>query len=218
MVHESPPLWRWPSAQAGYLLVPAAEPPLCPRSARLRRLWRPGKPRHRIGRMKSVFTPILAASLLVAAADCVRAQDQNAAAERARIANQRIYAESEQRRRESEDSAEAVVVTAAPSPVSSGRSTAPVDAATSSPAATSAAPVEAVAPAPTTAVSQPLAESQPVARPASESVTLPTAETVAIDLAPILEQIRTLGELKDAGYVTDEEFERIKRRLLDGSL
>ena len=44
------------------------------------------------------------------------------------------------------------------------------------------------------------------------------ADKIAIDLSPVLEQIRTLGELKDAGYITDEEFERIKRRLLDGSL
>ena len=35
------------------------------------------------------------------------------------------------------------------------------------------------------------------------------------DLSRMLEQLRTLGELKDAGYVTDAEFERIKQRILD---
>lgn len=38
------------------------------------------------------------------------------------------------------------------------------------------------------------------------------------DLSRTLEQLRTLGELKDRGYVTDEEFQRIKRRILDGEL
>ena len=38
------------------------------------------------------------------------------------------------------------------------------------------------------------------------------------DVERLLEQIRTLGELRDAGYVTEAEFERIKRRILDGAL
>ena len=37
------------------------------------------------------------------------------------------------------------------------------------------------------------------------------------DVPDLLEQLRTLGELHDAGYVTDAEFEEIKRRILDGS-
>jgi hypothetical protein len=36
-----------------------------------------------------------------------------------------------------------------------------------------------------------------------------------VDLSRTLEQLRTLGELRDAGYVTAEEFERIKRKILD---
>ena len=32
----------------------------------------------------------------------------------------------------------------------------------------------------------------------------------------MLEQLRDLGELRDAGYVTDDEFETIKQRILDG--
>ena len=38
------------------------------------------------------------------------------------------------------------------------------------------------------------------------------------DVDRMLEQIRTLGELRDAGYVTETEFERIKQRILDGTL
>jgi hypothetical protein len=30
-----------------------------------------------------------------------------------------------------------------------------------------------------------------------------------------LQQLRELGALKDAGHVTEEEFQRIKRRILD---
>ncbi len=38
------------------------------------------------------------------------------------------------------------------------------------------------------------------------------------DMSRTLEQIRTLGELKDAGYVTEEEFRKIKQRILDDRL
>jgi len=35
------------------------------------------------------------------------------------------------------------------------------------------------------------------------------------DVSLMLEQLRTLGELKDSGYVTGEEFRKIKQRILD---
>ena len=35
------------------------------------------------------------------------------------------------------------------------------------------------------------------------------------DIARTLEQLRSLGELKDDGYITDEEFRRIKQKILD---
>ncbi len=38
------------------------------------------------------------------------------------------------------------------------------------------------------------------------------------DMSRTLEQIKTLGELKDAGYVSEEEFQRIKQRILDDQL
>lgn len=35
------------------------------------------------------------------------------------------------------------------------------------------------------------------------------------DISRTLEQLRTLGELKDDGYITEEEFRRIKQKILD---
>ena len=42
--------------------------------------------------------------------------------------------------------------------------------------------------------------------------------STAPDMSRTLEQLRTLGELKDAGYVTEAEFERIKKKILDNEL
>ena len=38
------------------------------------------------------------------------------------------------------------------------------------------------------------------------------------EVSEMLEQLRTLGEPRDAGYVTEQEFERIKQRILDAAL
>ncbi len=35
------------------------------------------------------------------------------------------------------------------------------------------------------------------------------------DMSQILEQLRTLGELKDSGYITDEEFKKLKQEILN---
>ena len=39
-----------------------------------------------------------------------------------------------------------------------------------------------------------------------------------IEMSRALEQLRELGALKDAGYVTDEEFRLLKAKILDGAL
>ena len=39
-----------------------------------------------------------------------------------------------------------------------------------------------------------------------------------IEMARALEQLRELGALKDAGYLTDEEFRLLKEKILDGAL
>ena len=33
-----------------------------------------------------------------------------------------------------------------------------------------------------------------------------------------LEQLRELGALRDAGYLTEQEFEQLKQKILDGAL
>ena len=37
-------------------------------------------------------------------------------------------------------------------------------------------------------------------------------------MSAVLEQLKSLGELKDAGHVTDDEFERLKQRILEENL
>ncbi|MBT8066598.1 MAG: SHOCT domain-containing protein [Gammaproteobacteria bacterium] len=46
----------------------------------------------------------------------------------------------------------------------------------------------------------------------------PTAKAESKDMSQTLEQLRTLGELKDDGYITEEEFQKIKQRILDSQL
>lgn len=38
-----------------------------------------------------------------------------------------------------------------------------------------------------------------------------------IEMSRALEQLRELGALRDAGYVTEEEFERLKKKIIDGA-
>ena len=38
------------------------------------------------------------------------------------------------------------------------------------------------------------------------------------DMYRTLEQLRLLGELKDDGYITEEEFRKIKQKILDSRL
>ena len=158
--------------------------------------------------MKRTLSISLAIPLFLAGVSTsAHAQDQSAAdaaAERERIANQRILAETERRKREAAES-EAMQTEAAMVAM-------PARAATVSaqPAAVSPPPEPAMAaPPPSSAEpTQQMAQPPAVSEPAATSP----------DMTLVLEQIRTLGELKDAGYVTDEEFDRIKQRLLDGTL
>ena len=39
-----------------------------------------------------------------------------------------------------------------------------------------------------------------------------------VDMTRTLEQLRLLGELKDDGYITEEEFRKIKQKILDSRL
>lgn len=52
--------------------------------------------------------------------------------------------------------------------------------------------------------------------PGSES--RPTEADSSSDMSRTLEHLRSLGELKDDGYITDEEFRKIKRKILDNQI
>jgi flagellar motility protein MotE (MotC chaperone) len=103
------------------------------------------------------------------------------AAQRARLANDRIRAEEEQRARDEARRAEQAQAEQAQ-------------------------------------VEQAQAEQAQVEKPmvAAESRTPPTADR--IEMTRALEQLRELGALKDAGYLTDEEFRLLKEKILDGAL
>ncbi len=146
--------------------------------------------------MRRSLTIFLACSLTVASQPA-SAQDDSAAAERARLANQRIHAESERLARELErqQRLDAETQPRLADETTENRSIAPVQA----------------------EVRQPTDPLLPTAVPkvSADGMRAGAKEEAAADLSRRLEQLRTLGELWDAGYVNDEEFERIKRRILD---
>jgi hypothetical protein len=116
--------------------------------------------------------------LLAAAPALALGQAPDPAAERARLANERIQAEAERRAREESEQ--------------QNRTPAP-------------AGQPAAAPNPPT---QPQEARTPTAPPR------PSTDADRTERG--LEQLRELGKLKDAGYLTDAEFQRIKQRILDG--
>ena len=97
-------------------------------------------------------------------------QSADAAAERARLANERIQAEAERRAREEQEQ--------------------------QSQAAAPVAPVPASAP------------SRAPAGPAGPATAADRTERG-------LEQLQALARMKEAGYLTDAEFQRIKQKILD---
>ncbi|WP_405231012.1 SHOCT domain-containing protein [Lentisalinibacter salinarum] len=134
---------------------------------------------------------LIALTILVASNGS--AQSTDTATERARLANERIQLEAqrraeEERRRQERESGEAET---------------PAQAADSSASRTGQEPPPRAAPA----------GSETAAAPSAAPPPLPPADDDRISRT--LEQLRELGELRDAGYVTDEEFERIKTRILD---
>jgi hypothetical protein len=166
-------------------------------------------------RISRIYTLALASALVtMLAALPAYAQATDTAAERARLANERIQleaqrrAEEERRRREREaleseslesESLESEDLDSEDSESENRESVAPAQAADPTPARPPPRP--RAAPAASGTVRAPAAISPP---PADDD-----------RISRALEQLRELGELRDAGYVTDEEFERIKTRILD---
>lgn len=131
------------------------------------------------------------------------AQSSGAAAERARLANQRIEAEAARQAAEEAKRQEEIAQREA----EYARRQVEL-AQLEARQATAVAEQE----------KQQLAQVDP---PAVEAA--PAGQTVAVapasraDMNKVLEQLRTLGELKDAGYVTEDEFERIKRKIINAT-
>lgn len=139
------------------------------------------------------------------------AQATDTAAERARLANERIQLEAQRRAEEERRSREREALESesleSEDLESEDREFENRE---------SLAPAQFADPAPTRADQQPRPRATPTA---SNNATAPSATPPppADDdrISRALEQLRELGELRDAGYVTDEEFERIKTRILD---
>ena len=128
------------------------------------------------------------------------AQADDAAAERARLANQRIQAEAE-RRAQAEQQRQEQVSAQAP--------TMAVSADSSSNRQVVAEEYQSAEAAEITSLGDTKTEEPRPGLPARGGAT---------DMSQVLEQLRTLGELRDAGHVTETEFERIKARILENSL
>ena len=124
--------------------------------------------------------------------------DESVGTERARLANQRIHSELERRAREEEQRQTESAVREAQQP------------AAGAPVSTAADDVPK---------SVDVASAEPAAVPPGSSMA-PAGSTggASADMSIVLEQLRTLGELRDAGYVTNEEFERIKKKILDDQI
>jgi len=159
--------------------------------------------------MRVLLTSTLALATMLAALPAY-AQSTDTAAERARLANERIQLEAqrraeEERRRQQREAAESEAGGSEAAGSEAGGSET----------------IEPDAPAHTADSAAGRAErsGSRAAPAASRSADSPRAASLppAGDdrISRTLEQLRELGELRDAGYVTDEEFERIKTRILN---
>ncbi len=74
------------------------------------------------------------------------------------------------------------------------------------------------------AAEQEMAEQATPRQETSEPPITDTAAVVAdasverMEMSRALEQLRELGALRDAGYVTEQEFEQLKKKILDAAL
>ena len=137
---------------------------------------------------------LLALLLVVAMAPATTLAD-DVAAERARLANQRIQVEEERRAREEEQRLE--------------QAQAQAQSNSKDPAETSVGVAESA--------EQPRdTGSEPVTRSTQGGAS--GAPVDKIEMSRALEQLRELGALREAGYLTEEEFEQLKKKILDGAL
>lgn len=148
-------------------------------------------------------------------------QTTDTAAERARLANERIAVEAqrraeEKRNREGETADEPAPAESAPPPFPQ-----PASRSSAAPAPTASRPPPASPspspPASSLAATAPARTQAPAPMPSPAPAPVPAETRAPADdrLSTALEQLRELGELRDAGYVTEEEFQRIKARILE---
>ena len=126
-------------------------------------------------------------------------QSNDIASERSRVANERIRIEAERMAQEEKQRAEAAAETEL-----------------------LRAPEEEQAQLPAVVEQQNMVETQPDVIPPtvapSETAPLDDGETGRLGMSLMLEHLNVLGQLRDSGYITEAEFERIKQRILDGEL
>ena len=152
--------------------------------------------------------------------------DGSAGAERARLANQRIQADMEMRAREEQRriEEEQAKVRAQQAAARSEVAAAQYSETTRTEPARTAVPVQNSQ----AGATEPARSAVPVqtsqagsTEPAGTAAPLPNSQAGAAapargnDMYRMLEQLKLLGELKDDGYISEEEFRRIKQRILD---
>lgn len=157
--------------------------------------------------MKAVRNMLLACGAL-AVCGPVFSQSNDVAAERARLGNERAQLEAD--RRQQEELERGAAIGQAEAEQQQAVVPAPQAAPTVASTAVAPTPVEPREAAPPVQV-----DPAAVVPAAASSPPAPAAEAASGDISKALEQLRELGDLKDAGLVTDEEFERIKKRILD---
>ena len=135
-----------------------------------------------------------------------------AGAERARLANQRIQADmemrarEEQRRLEEEQAKVRAQQAAARSEVAAAQYS----------EASGTMPAKTAVPVQTSQTGA--AEPARAAAPVQNSQAGATEPVGSRDMLRTLEQLKLLGELKDDGYISEDEFQKIKQRILDDQI
>ena len=126
-------------------------------------------------------------------------QSTDIASERARVANERIRIEAERIAQEEERRAEAAAEAARLTALEEEQARVPAEVAQQG-------------------LVRPESDVIPATVETSETAPRYDGETSRLGMSRMLENLNVLGQLRDSGYITEAEFERIKQRILDGEL
>lgn len=161
---------------------------------------------------------VLSICLLFLLTEPTVAQSNDTATERARIANERIRLDAARRAQAQQERQQQAAEQVRPPGETAGTTNAAEQTAGAATSEEQTAGAQTAGANIDAGQGSPAQQSReaPVAVAAPVTTTPQTPPPVAnSDLTEALAQLRKLGELKDAGYVTDEEFDRIKARILD---